>query len=149
MARAKSLARWKSNMRTAWPQLAIKDVQVQVKNGQANEQLNPKQPRLKVGSELNVRALVKLGKVGPDDVSVQLYHGPVDAWGNIKDGSTLRMDYKEASGQDEEHWFVGSMLCRTSGRQGLAVRVLPRHADLINPYELGLILWEKMPAKSG
>jgi hypothetical protein len=52
------------------------------------------------------------------------------------------MDYKEAAEQQGEHWFVGSMPCRNTGRHGVAVRVLPMHNDLVNPYEMGLILWE-------
>ena len=142
-SRAKAFSMWKSNIKTAWPEFVIRDVQVQVNNnGQGNSRLNPEQSQIKVGSELSARALVKLGKVGPDDVSVELYHGLVDSWGNIRNGSSVKMDYKEASGQDGEHWFTGSMSCRASGRQGLAVRVLPRHVDMVNPYELGLILWE-------
>jgi len=105
-------------------------------------QINLEQPRLKVGSQLSIRALVKLAKVSPDDVSVELYHGPVDSKGNIRNGSAVRMDYKETTGQDGEHWFVGAMFCRETGRQGVAVRVLPKNADLVSPYELGLILWE-------
>jgi len=146
MARARALSMWKSRMKRAWPEFAIKDVKMQVKNGEAEVQLNPRQPQLKVGSELSVSALVKLGRVSPDDVSVELYHGPVDARGNITDGSAVRMDYKEASGQDGEHWFVGSMPCRKTGQHGVAVRVLPQNADLVNPYEPGLVLWETTTA---
>ena len=149
MARAKALSMWKSNMKKAWPEFAVKDVQVQVKNGQKNEQLNLKQPKLKVGSQLCVKALVKLANVSPDDVSVELYHGPIDPWGNIRDGSAVRMDYKEASEQEGEHWFVGSMPCRKTGQRGLAVRVLPSNPDLVNPHELGLILWETAAAEAG
>jgi len=141
-ARAKAFAQWKSDMRKAWPEFTIKDVQMQVKNGEDSELLNLKQPQLKVGSQLSISALVKLPKVSPDDVSVELYHGPVDYRGNIRNGSAVRMDYKETTGQDGEHRFVGSMSCRETGRQGVVVRVLPRNADLVNPYELGLILWE-------
>jgi starch phosphorylase len=137
------LAAWKSNMKRAWPEFAIKDVKIQVNNGEADVELNPKQSQLKVGSELSVRVLVKLSKVSPDDVSVELYYGCVDGRGNIKDGSAVRMAHKETSGEDGEHWFVGLMPCRKTGQHGLAVRVLPRHADLIDPYELSLILWEK------
>jgi hypothetical protein len=54
----------------------------------------------------------------------------------------VRMDFEHTSEQEGEHWFVGSMPCRTTGQHGVAVRVLPRHADLANPYEMGLILWE-------
>jgi starch phosphorylase len=143
MAKAKEFAQWKSDMRNAWPDCAIKDVIMEVKNGNGEEQLNRKKPQLKVGSQLSVRALVKLGKISPNDVSVELYHGPIDTWGNIKDSSTVRMEHKENSRQDGEHWFSGTMNCAKTGRHGVSVRVLPRHTDLVNPYELGLILWEK------
>jgi len=140
--RAKALSTWKSNMRKAWPGLAIKDVKIHLNNGQADTELNPKQSQLEVGSQLSVRALVKLTNVSPDDVSVELYHGSVDSWGNIGDGSAVRMAHKEASGQDGEHWFAGLMSCRRTGRYGVAVRVLPNHTDLVSPCELGLILWD-------
>ena len=141
-SRARTISMWKSDMKKAWPKVEIKDVQLQVHNGEENVQLNTKQSQLKVGSQLSIRALVKLADIRPDDVSVEFYHGPVDAWGNIRDGSVVRMDCKEAPQQDSEHWFTGVMPCRNTGRHGVAVRVLPKHPDLFNHYELGLILWE-------
>jgi starch phosphorylase len=149
MARAKVLSTWKSNMKKAWSEFTIKDVKIQVNNGKDNEQLDLRQPQLKVGSQLSISALVKLPKVSPDDVSVELYHGPVDSQGNIRNGSAVRMAYKETTGQDGEHWFVGSMSCGETGRHGVAVRVLPRNADLVNPYEMGLILWETTDDTNG
>ncbi|MHC4808711.1 MAG: alpha-glucan family phosphorylase, partial [Planctomycetota bacterium] len=141
-ARARAFSKWKAQMREAWPEFTVKDVIMEVHNGDGDEQLNPKQPQLKVGSQLCVRALVKLGRVSPNDVSVELYHGPVDTGKNIREGSAVRMDYKQASEQEGEHWFSGSMSCRNTGQYGVAVRILPRHDDLVNPYEMGLILWE-------
>ncbi len=141
-ARARAFSSWKSSVREAWTEFAVKDVIMEVHNGDGNKQLNPKQPELKVGSQLSVRALVKLGKANPNDVSVELYYGPVDTWENIRDGSAVRMAYERAAEQGNEHWFVGSMPCRKTGQHGVAVRVLPRHPDLVNPYEMGLILWE-------
>ena len=117
-------------------------MQVYSTNGEAGKELWAGQPLLKVGSKLNVDALVRLGQVDPKDVSVELYYGPVDAWGNICDGSAVKMDHKEAINGDGEHMFTGLMPCKSSGRQGLAVRILPRHQDLVSPYEPGLILWE-------
>jgi hypothetical protein len=37
--------------------------------------------------------------------------------------------------------FSAVIPCRTSGTQGLTVRVLPYHADLGHPHETGLIVW--------
>jgi starch phosphorylase len=149
MARAKVLSTWKANIKMAWPEFAIKDVRIEVKNGEGNVPLNLNQPQLKVGSKLFIDALVKLPKVSPDDVSVELYHGPIDSQGNIRNGSAVRMAFKETKGGDSEHWFTGSMSCSDAGRQGVAVRILPRHADLVNPYELGLILWETVDDSNG
>ncbi len=143
MTRAKAFSRWKSQIRQAWPEFAIQDVEVNVCNGEDGEQLNPMQPQLKVGSELSVRARVRLGAVGPDDVCVQLYHGPTDSWGNIQEGSPVTMCHEQQAGDDGEHWFAGSMQCQATGQHGVAVRVLPHHPDQVNPYDLGLILWEK------
>ena len=123
-------------------EFAVKDVVMEVHNGNGDEQLNPKQPQIKAGSQLRIKALVKLGKVDPNDVSVELYHGPVDTWENIRNGSAVKMDHEQVSEQQGEHWFVGSMRCRNTGQHGVAVRVLPSHEDLANPYEAGLILWE-------
>jgi starch phosphorylase len=136
VSRAKALSKWKSNVRRAWPELAIKAVKAQGDNGEGYVELNPKQRQLELGSKLSVKALVKLGDLSPDDVSVELYHGSLDARGNIRDAS-------ETSGRNGEHWFVGLMTCRKTGQHGFAVRVLPRHIDLADPYELGLILWER------
>jgi starch phosphorylase len=143
MGRARAIAQWKSEIRQAWPEFAVKEVTMNTKNGNGDEQLNPRQPELKVGSELIVRALVKLGRIRPDDVCVELYHGPTDSWGNIREGFAITMTYEQRAGDDGEHWFAGRMECRTTGQHGVAVRVLPNHPDQSNPYELGLILWEK------
>ena len=78
----------------------------------------------------------------PGNVSVELYHGPVDTWENIRIGLAERMDYERASEEDGEHWFAGSIPCTKTGQYGVTVRILPKHEDLVNPYELGLIHWE-------
>jgi starch phosphorylase len=145
MAKTKEFSKWKSEIRKSWPELGIRDVIMQVNNGEKNKEINPKHPQLKVGTELSIRTLVRLGRINPDDVSVELYHGIVDMWGNIKDGAGTRMNYEHASEQKGEHWFSGSIFCDRTGQHGVAVRLLPRHSDLINPYELGLILWETTP----
>jgi starch phosphorylase len=143
MSRAKAFSQWKSEIRAAWPDCDVKAVEVNVASGNGHEQLNPRQPQLKVGSELNVRALVRLGRVKPEDVSVELYYGPTDSWGNIQEGSPLPMTHEHDNGSDGEHWFTGSMTCKATGQHGVAVRVLPNHPDQVHPHDLGLILWEK------
>jgi starch phosphorylase len=142
MSKARSLAAWKANTQSAWAGLVIKDVAVELGNGEGASELDTKNPQLKVGSNLKVSALVKLGQLKPQDVSVELYHGPLDARGNITEGAIIKMEHKGSSGIDNEHWFSGLTPCHVSGRRGVAVRVVPKHPDINNPHELGLVLWE-------
>jgi len=59
----KKLSMWKSGIKSAWPAVDIKDVQIQIgRNGDGDAHTDSKQSTLKVGSELKVKALVRLGK---------------------------------------------------------------------------------------
>ncbi|AQT68632.1 Maltodextrin phosphorylase [Anaerohalosphaera lusitana] len=142
MSRIKSLAAWKKQVRQAWPELAIQDVDVKVEEDTSLGDLTAKQPQLRVGSQVKVAAKVKLGKLKPDDVAVEIYHGKVDSEGNIQDGAVARMAY-QGNGEAQEYAdFAGTIPCRASGQHGFALRVLPKHPDLAEQYEPGMILWE-------
>ena len=141
MSKARALSDWNSGIRISWPKLSIKDVEVKVDGANGNGHLNINDPYLKVGSNLKVRALIGLGDLKTEDISVQLYSGPVDTWGNISEGSAIEMkngsDFK-----DSDHWFEAVLPCEQSGNMGLAVRVVPANEDLASPWEPGLVLWE-------
>lgn len=147
MSRAKELSRWRSEVRAAWPQVCVRDVVMQAKDGSNSSELNPKQPQLKIGANLVVRVLVDLGGLAPENVSVELYHGNIDSWGNIKEGTATAMEPEQGTQEDGAHWFAGVMPCTETGQHGVAIRILPKHEDLPNPYDLGLILWEQPDTK--
>ncbi|MDD5459561.1 MAG: alpha-glucan family phosphorylase, partial [Phycisphaerae bacterium] len=138
MSKAKALAKWQAQLSKAWKDFSIKDVMVNVNGYTSNDSLI----QIKVGTELHIRALVLLGRISPDDVSVELFHGSIDAWGNIKDGSAVAMQNSETATESGEYSFECDIRCKSSGRQGIAVRILPKNDNLVNPYEPGLILWE-------
>jgi starch phosphorylase len=94
----------------------------------------------KVGQSLQVEALVDLPDLKPDDVAVELYAGPVNATGQIERPQRLRMTYGQQMAPGR-HLFVGQIDCRSSGRQGFAIRVVPGNHDLATPFEPGLIVW--------
>jgi starch phosphorylase len=93
-----------------------------------------------VGAELQVQARVDLGSLAPDDVEVQLFHGIVNNMGEIpKPAATPMATNAQRVGTS---WlFKGTIPCRLSGHYGHAVRVQPRHPDLANPFEPGLVVW--------
>lgn len=126
-ARAKSLSEWKRKMEGAWRNLQIERVETQIPE------------TVRVGDDVSVRATLHLGGLNPEDISVQIYHGQIDAYNNIIDGEIEPM---KAGGQAEgRHIFAGSIKYGSSGRHGFTVRVLPRHGDLSSPFETGLIQW--------
>jgi starch phosphorylase len=94
----------------------------------------------KVGDSMQVEALVDLPGVDPKDLTVQLYAGPVSARGEITQPQALTMKYAKAMAP-ERHLFIGRIDCRTSGRHGFAIRILPGNPDMATPFEPGLITW--------
>jgi starch phosphorylase len=126
---ARTLAAWRRTLMRNWQQVRVTDVQA--------TGADP----LHVGGALTVKARVQLGHLSPDDVQVQLFHGLVDNLGEIPRPSTVLMS-TNGSVPDGGAWlFQGTIPCRASGQHGYTVRVLPRHGDLANPVEPGLVCW--------
>ena len=143
MERVKVLTAWKSQTRQAWSDLGIRNVEVQNVEGQTFDTYSGEQPELHVGSQIRIQAQIHLGRLNPEDVSVQIYHGRVDAGGRIEDGQVAEMRYMDDSLDDERTaQFEGTIPCRVSGRHGFALRILPQHPDLVEAYEPGMVLWE-------
>jgi starch phosphorylase len=143
MERVKALSQWKAKLRQDWPDLEIRDVQTSIFAGETSAELADQQQELAVGSQVQVTAHVHLGRLEPSDVSVQIYFGQVDSSGRIRDGQIAEMTYDQDSLDPMRvATFTGSIPCRISGRHGYGLRILPRHQDLVEPYESGLILWE-------
>ena len=132
MARAKALAAWKANLLEKWAQIRIDRLWTEGPEGQ----------EIKVGDQLQVHAQVTLGDLKPTDVAVELYYGSLDADGMIVEGQAIPMLIAQSKGKGK-YVFAGAISCQTSGRHGFALRVVPHHEDLGNPFELGLVLWDQ------
>ncbi len=124
---AKELAEYFSRLRAGWDEIAVVETPE-----------IPDQP-LGVGDTLPLRAEVRLGKLEPDDVSVELAYGPMDSTGGIGEPSCVRMEHREAA--DGVHVFTAEITLTRAGRQGMAVRVLPNHSDLVQRFVPGYVIW--------
>jgi starch phosphorylase len=124
-ARAKALAAWKQRVDAAWPGVQVSNVDTV---GSVAD----------LGAESKVSATVRLGALGPDDVEVQLLHGPVGE-GDVLDRPTVAVMALTGPAGDGQLEYSGSFPCDHPGRYGYTVRVLPAHADLVTPVELGRI----------
>ena len=96
---------------------------------------------IKVTESYKVKAWLNIDGLDPNDLSVQVYYGRIDAGGQIADGHILPMVMDKKEG-NKTFLYEIAIPCDTTGQHGFALRVLPQHPELINPHELGLITWE-------
>lgn len=129
-APAKELARWQHNLFEHWYAIKIESVDISA------------EADIQVEQEIGVKAQIRLGALTPNDVTVEVYQGAVDATGEIAEGTPVVMEYQ---GQDPQHEEISIYTSRihysNSGLQGISLRILPQHNNLSSPYEPGLVLW--------
>ncbi len=126
--KAKSLVEWTDFLQKNWKEVRIKDIC----HSQGDE--------VEVHTDVVIQALVRLGPLSPTDVSVQAYYGHIDDAGNLFDANDVMMNHVEDRGKSS-HMFEVKIPCEDTGRFGYTVRILPRHSNLVNPVDTGLICW--------
>jgi starch phosphorylase len=89
---------------------------------------------------MHVEATVKLGELAPEDVSVELYYGSIGSKGNYENPSRAEMSPKD-NGKDGTFAYSIDVTCSEAGKQGISVRVLPKHGRLVHQFVPGAIRW--------
>jgi starch phosphorylase len=128
LVRAGALAEWVRSIRERWSDVGVESV-VAAADGT---------PR--VGQGVEVTAQVHLGRVTPGEVTVEVYHGPLDAQRAISAPATvaMRLDAEVDGGR---HRFRGTIPCERTGLHGYTVRVRPAHPDAHDLLVTGLVTW--------
>jgi starch phosphorylase len=124
--RARLLSAWKQRVVEGWEGVSVGEI---VSDSQAVD----------LGRDRAVSAEVELGTLGPEDVDVQLLHGPVGPTDELTDTSIVTMALAAAT--HGSHRYEGSFTCERAGRYGFTVRVVPAHPDLKTFAELGRVAW--------
>ena len=127
-AAAKDLAAWRAVLGSKWSSVRVGHVET------IGENDNPE-----VGNVLGVRASIDLGGLAVSDVTVQVVFGRADDYDELHDIATAGLS-PTGVGEDGLHRFEGSVPLGRTGSFGYSVRVLPAHASLVNPAELGLVV---------
>ena len=135
--RARALAAWKATVVREWARVSIEEVLDEESQG----------PEL--GAPVSVRATVNLGALTPDDVEVQLVHGPLDGTDELQAEIIEPMVVVPVlaavgggSRAEGGAWsYEGAFTCEHPGRYGYALRVIPSHPDLITFVEVGCVTW--------
>ena len=125
-ALAKELATYAAHVRATWPAVRVEHVDA---SGVGD---SPER-----GTQLTVRAFVALGELEPADVLVELASGRVDHNDRIVHPRFTALTAAES--YDGNRWrFEETVALDDTGPFGYTVRVLPKHAGLHDPAELGL-----------
>ena len=125
---AKAMAEWLRKMRSQWSDIRIEDV------------ISDKTGEIDLSESFHVRARVHLGRVKPEEVLVELYHGEVDPNNEIRQAQRIAMEC-QAPADNGDYMFLGHVNPLSSGHFGYSVRILPRHPDLATPFVPELITW--------
>jgi len=127
-ALAQEFARWKNRVLELWP--AVKATKVSW-DGDGT---------VHVGEQRPIRVTTDLGGLDPEEVHVQVYEGPLSSNGTIGEGRAISL-VPTGSGDGSSYVFEGTLAPRVSGQRGLAVRLMPRHPDLPNLFDLKAVTW--------
>ena len=124
---ARGLAEFKARVRAGWDQVRIDHIDT------AGLSDSPE-----VGGTLGLKVFVSLGSLSPDDVEVQVVHGRVKGEDQLVTTAIADLSLAE-SYEAGRHRFEGELVLDRPGPFGYTVRVLPKHAGLASPAELGLV----------
>jgi starch phosphorylase len=140
---ARRFTRWHGHVQENWYGIQVLNVRVEDQEGPLHPapgvSIEQNSSAVMARAPLTVTAELRLGSLQPQDVIVQAYQGPVDDTGHIQQGRATPMHYVEMAG--DRAIFSGQISYAASGLQGLALRVLPFHPDMHDPYEMRLMLW--------
>jgi starch phosphorylase len=129
-ARARALSAWKRRVSAAWTDVKVLDVGQDDGTGSVD-----------LGGRRSVTVSVELGSLTPEDVAVELVHGPVGSGEELTDTQVVRIELLGETDRSGPYRYQGSFVCNRSGRHGYTVRIVPAHADLAQPLEMGCIAW--------
>ncbi|SEW28781.1 starch phosphorylase [Austwickia chelonae] len=90
-----------------------------------------------VGDTFRISAFVSLAALRPEDVSVQVVYGHVDANDQLS-GTAIQELALAESYEGGRHRFEGDLRVTETGAFGYTVRIVPTHRYLTSPAEFGL-----------
>jgi len=122
-AAATALAMWRARVEDAWSGVDVSSVDVD-------------EADLAAGASRDVTVRVERNGLAPDDVVVEVIHGPLGHDGEFLPGFTRTPLSGNGDGA-----YQGTVDVQVAGSYGITARVLPSHDDLASPYEVGLVAW--------
>ncbi|MCS6999957.1 MAG: alpha-glucan family phosphorylase [Bacteroidota bacterium] len=124
---AKALSQWKTQLPKRWSTLQILALEL------------PNTTYCHVGEPVIVRVVLECGELQPEELLVQVYHGPTSSRGEFISAQATNLSLVKVEGTRAT--FEGSYTVTESGQHGVTVRILPYHPYVPNPVDLKHVLW--------
>ncbi|MCX7834817.1 MAG: alpha-glucan family phosphorylase [bacterium] len=131
--RLKELTEWKAKVRKAWNGVSILEFYTSnVSN-------------LTVSSVVTVSAKIHTNGLKPQDIASEVFFGSIDTNGKLLQGEAHRMNLEKKI-EENIYLYKIDLVCKESGRHGIAVRVRPDHSSMPHRHDTGLIRWATKPS---
>ena len=125
------LAQWKQAIKDNWRHISIAG-----RRPTANSENIPAVS----GEKISLEAMVTLGSLKPDDVSVELYYGIMDNTGCTEKCEFLPMQPVEETNPGS-YRYKADLVLMDGGEYGYNFRILPGRMELADKFELRLVKW--------
>ena len=119
---------WQARVAQEWDKIIISNIQL----------LNDHEAW--IGKPIEVACEIELGSLTPDDVLVQVYYGPIDAYSEEISKANCK-DLNLIEKLDNKYNYEGAYSCLTTGKQGFTIRVIPNHKFMSSATDMYLCKW--------
>lgn len=127
---AKNLSSFEEHMKNNWAQVMLIAEKTEY---------NLKDYRSSSGQDIHLSVNAQLGDIDPSNVEVEVYYGPFEN-GKIVNAQALSMNCVEKLG-DSLYRYAVSLKIEDGGEYAYTFRATPKHPDLVNRFDMGLIRW--------
>jgi starch phosphorylase len=131
-ALSRQMATWQSALIEKWDHVSIESIDTP-----------PLETSPKVGDRIPVTLRVNLGDIAPNDILVEVLAGNLNSleqMNNYEHVIAAKQDSDISLPKGQYHYFA-EVICRESGRFGIAGRIIPQNANLIHNRIPRLIKW--------
>lgn len=125
---AQIIADWKTRIRHAWPDVALRRLDVE-------------QREINYGESLRFEVAIRLDGLQPDDVVVEMLLGLFTKREKLQNSHRYRFEATGTMTEADETVFALEIQPEKCGKLEYRVRVYPYHEMLTHPFELGMMRW--------
>jgi len=129
---AREMARWQSELQSRWDKITFEEINT------PTMEISPK-----VGEKIPVSMKIRLGDISPQDVSVEVIAGNLNSLEQMSRYESVVATLQNGDSPSPEgiHTYRTEVICRESGRFGIAARVMPHNDNLPHNRIPKLIKW--------